>query len=451
MYSDGRGRSVRRTHVCRAMPEATPALIDRVEPYMAIEHTIDAASRASSDRPGPSWPNTSRLRRGSCTDSRGTAPSRLSIPTTCRSAASAWPTSSTTLEWCSTCRYRSVTIAPRRFQRRRPTMCTRRTPNAFALRTTVPMLKSCSQFSIATSTGNGVAVEVRPDRLDGPVPIAVDHVAAVAVLEQFGVEPLVLGPRPAGGVRHRLLAGSSVGPCVGSALGLPALSLTGADRSVWAMPDLPTARVTLLVAHGSRNPLASRSARTAVPGRRRQVERRRRTRGRGAARLPGAGRAVDPRRDRRRRRRRCDAAPGAPALPRPRQPRLGRHPRDRRRRPPAPPGRRPSSSPSTSVPTRRWSTCSPPASWPEHTRRSAPRRRRVVIRPGARVTVTRLDRRQMPMRCASSSRWYVGSPKSSSELLARLKYRCAGCSQVKPMPPWIWMFSAAAWKYASEQ
>jgi len=37
----------------------------------------------------------------------------------------------------------------------------------------------------------------------------------------------------------------------------------------------------------------------------------------------------------------------------------------------------------------------------------------------------------------------------SSEDLARLKYRWAGCSQVKPIPPWIWMVSAAAWKKAS--
>jgi len=44
----------------------------------------------------------------------------------------------------------------------------------------------------------------------------------------------------------------------------------------------------------------------------------------------------------------------------------------------------------------------------------------------------------------------VGSPNSSSDDLARLKYRWAGCSQVNPMPPWIWMFSAAEWKYASE-
>jgi hypothetical protein len=45
----------------------------------------------------------------------------------------------------------------------------------------------------------------------------------------------------------------------------------------------------------------------------------------------------------------------------------------------------------------------------------------------------------------------VASPSRISELFARLKYRWASCSQVKPMPPWIWMFSAAAWKYASEQ
>src|SRR5262249_33145566 len=57
---------------------------------------------------------------------------------------------------------------------------------------------------------------------------------------------------------------------------------------------------------------------------------------------------------------------------------------------------------------------------------------------------------QMPMRCASSSRWYVASPRKISVLFARLKYRCASCSHVNPIPPWIWMFSAAQWKYASE-
>jgi len=39
----------------------------------------------------------------------------------------------------------------------------------------------------------------------------------------------------------------------------------------------------------------------------------------------------------------------------------------------------------------------------------------------------------------------VGSPKRISELLARLKKRWASCSQEKPMPPWIWVFSAAVW------
>jgi hypothetical protein len=43
-----------------------------------------------------------------------------------------------------------VTIAPRRFQRRRPMMCTASARNAFALRTIEPMFMSCCQFSIAT-------------------------------------------------------------------------------------------------------------------------------------------------------------------------------------------------------------------------------------------------------------------------------------------------------------
>jgi hypothetical protein len=37
-----------------AMPLATPALMDRVDPYCAIEQTKLAASRADGDRPGPS-------------------------------------------------------------------------------------------------------------------------------------------------------------------------------------------------------------------------------------------------------------------------------------------------------------------------------------------------------------------------------------------------------------
>ena len=40
-----------------AMPDATPALIERVEPYIVIERTSAQAVRARSERPGPSWPN----------------------------------------------------------------------------------------------------------------------------------------------------------------------------------------------------------------------------------------------------------------------------------------------------------------------------------------------------------------------------------------------------------
>ena len=49
--------------------------------------------------------------------------------------------------------YRSVTIAPRRFQRRRPTMWNAATLKALAVRMTEPMLKSWPQFSTATWSG----------------------------------------------------------------------------------------------------------------------------------------------------------------------------------------------------------------------------------------------------------------------------------------------------------
>jgi hypothetical protein len=42
---------------------------------------------------------------------------------------------------------------------------------------------------------------------------------------------------------------------------------------------------------------------------------------------------------------------------------------------------------------------------------------------------------QMPIRCASSSRWYVGSPKRSSDDFARLVMRRV--LPREPMPPWI--------------
>ena len=62
-------------------------------------------------------------------------------PTSASAAASGW--------WCS-CWYRSVTMAPRRFHRRLPTMWKALAPMAFAVRMTEPMLKSWPQFSTAT-------------------------------------------------------------------------------------------------------------------------------------------------------------------------------------------------------------------------------------------------------------------------------------------------------------
>ena len=60
--------------------------------------------------------------------------------------------------------------------------------------------------------------------------------------------------------------------------------------------------------------------------------------------------------------------------------------------------------------------------------------------PGAQATPT--GRSGSPAAPGGSA----PSPRNSSLALARLKYRWASCSQVKPMPPWIWMFSAATWK-----
>ena len=50
----GGGPACWRTQVCMAMPEATPALMERVEPYWLIEHTSVTAARAVADSPGPS-------------------------------------------------------------------------------------------------------------------------------------------------------------------------------------------------------------------------------------------------------------------------------------------------------------------------------------------------------------------------------------------------------------
>jgi hypothetical protein len=54
-----------RTHSCIATAEAAAALIDHVEPNWRMARTASASSRASGDRPGPSWPNSSTQRSGS--------------------------------------------------------------------------------------------------------------------------------------------------------------------------------------------------------------------------------------------------------------------------------------------------------------------------------------------------------------------------------------------------
>ena len=186
-----------RIQVCMAMPEATPALIDRVEPYWLIEQTRVTAARAADrqarallaeDQHAP-LRELDRLegdRAGQVVDAdqgRGPRPR----PTCTRSSM---------VGWWRMCWYRSVTMAPRRFHLRRPTMCTSAAPKALALRTTVPMFMSWLQFSMATWNGCRRRVEVGHDGLVRPVAVAVDHVAPVAVAQQLGVEAGVVGPRP---------------------------------------------------------------------------------------------------------------------------------------------------------------------------------------------------------------------------------------------------------------
>ncbi len=59
--------------------------------------------------------------------------------------------------------------------------------------------------------------------------------------------------------------------------------------------------------------------------------------------------------------------------------------------------------------------------------------------------VGRLTRDASAARCAS------GVPKAIESAFARFRYRCAGCSQVKPMPPCICTHSWAASTATSEQ
>ena len=67
-------------------------------------------------------------------------------------------------------------------------------------------------------------VQVGDDRIQGPVAVAVDHVAPVALGEQPGVVLLALGQRPrprpdsyfVGTVRHRVVRRAVLAWCIGS-------------------------------------------------------------------------------------------------------------------------------------------------------------------------------------------------------------------------------------------
>ena len=79
---------------------------------------------------------------------------------------------------------------------------------ALAVRTIVPMLKSCCQFSIATwKSWRRVSRSATID-VERPVAVAVDDVAAVAVAQQVRVPVLTVGQAPSHGPTP-----TSGGPC----------------------------------------------------------------------------------------------------------------------------------------------------------------------------------------------------------------------------------------------
>ena len=86
------------------MAAAAPALIERVEPNWAIDRTTSQAARAASDSPGPSWPSSSTQARGRAWVSSGTAPGRLSTPSTGSPDADAQVRRSSALAWWCRCR-----------------------------------------------------------------------------------------------------------------------------------------------------------------------------------------------------------------------------------------------------------------------------------------------------------------------------------------------------------
>ena len=180
-----------------AMPDATPALIDRVDPNMAIEHTRAQAARAAA-RTTPAPPGRTRARSGAAgRPSRGgPTPGRLSTPTSGRSAP-ARPRH----EVVDGVVVLDVLVA----------LGDHGAPPVPAAPTDdvdgggaegVGVAHDRADVQVVAPVLDGhvervpAGVEVGDDRVDRPVPVAVDDVAPVTVGEQVGVEARIVGPRP---------------------------------------------------------------------------------------------------------------------------------------------------------------------------------------------------------------------------------------------------------------
>ena len=191
---DYRGWAQRLTHACIAIPAATPALMERVEPNCAIEQTASAPARPRRSSPGPSWPKrssacaagrTSRAarRRAGCRRRRSCSRPRARTSRSSAAVARAGRAGSGRSPWrragsSAGCR-RSIDLAGEE-----------RVGGAHDgadVEVVAPVLDRDGEVVAA-------GVEVGDDRLDRPVPVAVDDVAAVAVTQQLRVEPRVVGP-----------------------------------------------------------------------------------------------------------------------------------------------------------------------------------------------------------------------------------------------------------------
>lgn len=95
-------------------------------------------------------------------------------------------------------------------------------------------------------------------RLDAPVAELIDDVAPVAVAQQFRIETLVLGPRDRMGAHtHLLISGRGTRPFALPGRGVLHDAAPYRCRVDTMQPTQPDPQqVTILVAHGSRNPTA---------------------------------------------------------------------------------------------------------------------------------------------------------------------------------------------------